>query len=276
MTWLEAIARWLVILGWSPVGRTVSVAIGDSDDDHLAGLTVDGTVRAFGLDNDGSLSRLLIELPVPVAYRGHYERAAVQWLVAESCLPFRRAGLLPLSWSIVRLVDAPSFVDSTYDRTIGIACLTVRSGGTASAAVAAQRDDAEPAVEKRQLLPIPRLSIDERVAIHFGNIVVAARSIGIVLDEAPHAGQLADIAMVARKIVLMAEAVIPRLPSPRAASSRDPELADVLERLKESLTFLDGLHGDEYERGLAAAEGFAAPYALAFFYEICRLDEVLA
>ncbi len=108
---------------WSPVARRIGIAIDDSGDSRLTGSTVAGVVRAYDLHEDGSLKRLLVELDEPIDYRGHHERERIRWVVAEPCLRWRRTSRLLWSWSVARIVDAPSFVDSTHARTIGIACL---------------------------------------------------------------------------------------------------------------------------------------------------------
>jgi hypothetical protein len=116
-----ALARWR---RWSPVGQPLCIAVDDSGDARLAGRTLSGVVRGYDQRENGALTRLLIELDQPLDYTGHYIRTGLRWLVAEPCLQWRRTSRLWWSWSVARIVDAPSFVDSTYDRTIGIARLS--------------------------------------------------------------------------------------------------------------------------------------------------------
>jgi hypothetical protein len=274
MTFLESIARQFVRYGWSPVGKTAWIAIDDSADQRLSGLTIDGTVRAFGLTDDGTLSRVLIQLRSPIAYHGHYRRREIRWVVGESCLVPRRISRLPLSWCVVRVVDAPSFADSTYDRTIGIARLTLVR--PASQIETRQSDDDTHLFESKPVADSLNMTVDERVAVHLNQILTAGRAVSLLLDGTPCMHQLADVAMVGRQILTLAEAVVPRLPPPRLDSSRDPELAMVLAEIENSLQSLDALRGSEYERALGELESLAGPYALSFVYEIRRLDEVLA
>lgn len=108
---------------WSPLEKRICIGVDDSGDSRLTGSTIGGVVRAYDLHGDGSLTRLLVELDEPIDYSGHYVRESIRWLVTEPCLRWRRTSRLLWSWSAARLVDAPSFADSTYGRTIGIACL---------------------------------------------------------------------------------------------------------------------------------------------------------
>jgi hypothetical protein len=273
VTLLDAITRGLVRCGWSPVGKTAWMIIDDSGDPRLVGLTLKGDVRAFDLRDTGTGFRLLVELRQPIAYRGHYSRREIQWLVGESCVASPRTSLLPLSWRIVRAVDAPSFADSTYDRTIAIARLSV--------APLAPSKPADATSELRDSGPEPTtesmgITMDERIAVYLSQIINAARSMRLSLDEAPRAHQLADIAMVTRQILGLAEAIVPRLPPPALHSSREPELKKVVDRIKSTLRSMDALRGHDYDQAFSALESFAAPYALALFYEICRLEEMSA
>lgn len=53
---------------------------------------------------------------------------------------------------------------------------------------------------------------------------------------------------------------------------RDPELEEVLTRLEERLRAVERLRATSYDDELGLVERLAAPYALAFLYEIRRLD----
>lgn len=270
MTWAASIARLLLRYGWSPIGKPTWLIIDDSGDAHLTGLILDGTVRAFDLTVEGTVSRLLVELRQPLAYRGHYSRRGIQWLVGESCLAERRASLLPLAWSAVRVVDAPSFTDSTYDRTIAVARLVLGRPKSGRA------NDNPPIPEEESATASPGMTIDERLAVHVGHIVTSARSIGVLLEDARGAHQLAEIGFRARRVLDLVEGLLLLLPSPRLNCSRDSDLMAVLAHIKNALQSMEALSGPEHDQALDALECFARPYALALYYEVCRLEEVLA
>jgi anti-sigma factor RsiW len=58
-------------------------------------------------------------------------------------------------------------------------------------------------------------------------------------------------------------------------SPRDPEVADVLDAIKQRLDAVDAMHGRERDRALHLVETYAAPYALVLFYEVGRLDSLI-
>lgn len=60
-----------------------------------------------------------------------------------------------------------------------------------------------------------------------------------------------------------------------SALRREPELEDVLRDLEARLAEIAHIRTREYDDKLAVVEALAAPYALAFVYEIRRLDELL-
>lgn len=57
---------------------------------------------------------------------------------------------------------------------------------------------------------------------------------------------------------------------------RDPELDDVLRIIRERLAAVDREFGPERDARWQDVETFAAPYALAFLYEIERLEGMLS
>ncbi len=103
---------------WSPIGSPVALTIDDSGDERLIGITVSGRVRACDVGVDGTPTDLLVELDGQIAYKGHYVRQDISWLMTRPCLRWRRTNRMVLSWSAARIVDASSFRDGTYDRTI--------------------------------------------------------------------------------------------------------------------------------------------------------------
>ena len=115
--------------GWSPLEKRLWVAIDDSPETELAGVTVSGVIRGYDQSPLGAVTRLLVELDRPLNYVGcNSQRQCLRWLVTEPCLRRRRTSRLFLfSWSVARIVDAPSFVDSTHEKTIGIARLQLAS-----------------------------------------------------------------------------------------------------------------------------------------------------
>lgn len=124
-TAIDAIADCCVMLllrmrWWSPIGKLVQITIETAMSPSLTGATFHGAVRAYDLDPRGVLSRLLVELDYP---DGEYRHAGnLHWIVAEPYRGKRRASrLLLTSLFIARIVDAPSFVDSTERNTIGVA-----------------------------------------------------------------------------------------------------------------------------------------------------------
>ena len=72
--------------------------------------------------------------------------------------------------------------------------------------------------------------------------------------------------------------------SPRAAwmddmdhpEERDPELGAVLTEVSRRLAALETTSSDERDRALVFIEAYAGPYAIAFFYEIERLEALIA
>lgn len=117
------VAFLMYVHWWTPIGQIVQLDIETAWDATLNGATVTGVIRAYDLDSDRALSRLLIELDGQQT-RGN-SADELHWIVAERCLHKRRASrLLLYSSFIARIVDAPSFVDSEEKFTIGIAVCT--------------------------------------------------------------------------------------------------------------------------------------------------------
>ncbi len=108
---------------WSPIGRQVSIYIEDSADAELIGKRLTGTVRACGAASSGA--PLLVHLSESIGYDGHYKASALDLLVAAPVVRWHGPSRLLVTWSAVRLVDAPSFADQEYDRTIGTARLSL-------------------------------------------------------------------------------------------------------------------------------------------------------
>jgi hypothetical protein len=60
-----------------------------------------------------------------------------------------------------------------------------------------------------------------------------------------------------------------------ASFEREPELEEVIVDLERRLTEIEPITTRDYDDRLAVVEALAAPYAIAFLYEIRRLDDVL-
>jgi hypothetical protein len=65
-------------------------------------------------------------------------------------------------------------------------------------------------------------------------------------------------------------------PAATGTASRDPELERVLQDIERLLQVVDPADTDTYECRFAAADAYAAPYAVALVYEIRRLDALVA
>jgi hypothetical protein len=59
------------------------------------------------------------------------------------------------------------------------------------------------------------------------------------------------------------------------AEKRDPEVAEVLESITMQLRHVERLYGPERDAAYARVEAFAAPYAIALYYEIAMLGSVI-
>lgn len=57
--------------------------------------------------------------------------------------------------------------------------------------------------------------------------------------------------------------------------TRDPEVSVLLESIRQRLDAMEAILGPERDEALESVEGYAAPYALALFYEINRLDSLI-
>ena len=117
--WTEALMDRLARkTRWSPIGSRLAITVDESGDAALTNVTLRGTIRACDVADDGTPTDLLVELDAEIDYAGHYSRAGIRWLVMRPCLGLRRTNRLLLTWAAARIVDAPSFRDATYSRTI--------------------------------------------------------------------------------------------------------------------------------------------------------------
>ena len=113
---LEAIGTFIAKHSrWSPIDQDVVCTVDDSDDLHLKGQRIFGTVRAF----DPYTGMLLLHLFDRMTYEGHYAARGLDMLVAVPVIRGQRAPRLLLTCTAVRLVAASSFALQGFDRTIG-------------------------------------------------------------------------------------------------------------------------------------------------------------
>lgn len=115
---LEIVADWLArILRWSAIGRDVVIVIDHSERGRLTGRRLYGTIRACA--QEGGSSLFLIHLSDVLRHDGRSPSTHRQMLVVTSALRWHGANRLLLTWVAVLIMDAPSFVDQTYDRAFG-------------------------------------------------------------------------------------------------------------------------------------------------------------
>lgn len=120
---------------WTPLGARLMIVIDGSDDVSLCRVRRDAVIRGYDVDVSGALTRLLVQLDSPLHYSSQHAAARrevvteneIEWLVAEPRLDMPLASrLLFFCWWDARIVDAPSFADSTGRRPIGVARLRRR------------------------------------------------------------------------------------------------------------------------------------------------------
>jgi hypothetical protein len=114
------------------------------------------------------------------------------------------------------------------------------------------------------------LPIEESLADRLADLMLAADEIVDMLQS----GQSAAIPPIHAQITRIyeeASAVMVLLPQPGLGPSRDPEVTDVLDRISAVLAEAGAVRDEAYAR----AEAICAPYGLAFYFEIIRLDALL-
>jgi len=119
------------------------------------------------------------------------------------------------------------------------------------------------------------LSLEERLADRLSDMLLAAQEIQELLASAPDRSDLADLSEVMQRTHGDASAILRRLPAPRDIPERNPELADVLDRINRALEEISGVRGQEHDVMLGWVEQLAASEVLSLFYEIQRLDALL-
>jgi hypothetical protein len=128
------------------------------------------------------------------------------------------------------------------------------------------------------------LTLEERVADRLAAILFAAAEIGDMVALAESPAVLEPFRVAAEEIGRSLRNLVAQLPTSISdlafrnvitAAERDPELEQVLLKLdgdlRRSADFTKGAERDEWWEQV---EHEAAPYALAFYYEIRRLDDL--
>lgn len=119
------------------------------------------------------------------------------------------------------------------------------------------------------------MSLDERIAERLTTILFAADEIRdmVVLAGKPSSALTAE--KVAEQVQELAQSLLPPLTRLADASiERDPELEELLVKLDIDLSQSCAMRGNERDRWREQIEREAAPYALAFYYEIRRMDSI--
>lgn len=128
---VERVVRHRMLRGWTPIDQRLTLVVEGSDDVGLGGLRRNAVIRAYDLDGDGALTRLLVQLDCPFVYcttgqstPSRDREREIEWLVAEPRLGLPRPSrLLLFMWWHAVVVDAPSFADCIGRHPIGIARL---------------------------------------------------------------------------------------------------------------------------------------------------------
>jgi hypothetical protein len=118
------IARWIAqTCSWSPIGAAVLIQLEDGRDRRLLQRRVRGVVRAF--DPDAFDKPLLIQLDEILQFEARDQCRYIEFVVATPALRWHSPSRLLLTWAVVRVIDASSFVDQEFESTIGIGRLVL-------------------------------------------------------------------------------------------------------------------------------------------------------
>jgi hypothetical protein len=122
------------------------------------------------------------------------------------------------------------------------------------------------------------LPVEAKIADRLADLMFAADEIlgllGMTRAAVP-AHLAAEIEARIARIYDDASALMVQLPPAHSTPRRDAEVAEVLDAIAIALERVEPLRGTERDVALGWVEAMAAPYALIFYYEVCRLDEVL-
>lgn len=129
----EALGRWLAKRwSWEPAGQRVVLKIDESGDPALFGKKITATIRATARDEDGELSRALLELDHDLDYVGHYARRGVRKVVTRPYLRWHDLNRLLVTSAAVRVVDAEDFESDVQERIIALASMRIIKESTSS------------------------------------------------------------------------------------------------------------------------------------------------
>jgi len=121
---------------------------------------------------------------------------------------------------------------------------------------------------------------DQRIAERMAAILAAADEVRELIARADLAGSIAASVLAfdktAEQIRQLVHPLLPLLPMLRSKNiHRDPELEAVLSQLDLNMSRLaDRRSGEQVEKVWNELEITAAPYAIAFYFEIRRLDHL--
>ena len=120
------------------------------------------------------------------------------------------------------------------------------------------------------------LTLEERVIDRLAAIAFAAEQIqNMLATERPLVGRRLGVDKAVREISDLVGSVFPILHRrTSAAGERDPDLEEFLGDLDRELQELEHLRGPERDIARGHVERKAAPYALALYYELRRLDDL--
>jgi hypothetical protein len=128
------------------------------------------------------------------------------------------------------------------------------------------------------------MTLEARVLDLIADIVFAADEARTLLEietAPPPSNGLTD---ALARISTEANALIERLGSSRRVTAGDPtrypytrdsEVAELLQAIRQRIEALEAIRGPERDEALVLVEAYAAPYALALFYEVNRLDSLI-
>lgn len=120
------------------------------------------------------------------------------------------------------------------------------------------------------------LSTEERIADLLGDIAVAVAALRdvAVFETPPAALENVDLHAALTVFEIITRELLCGLPRPEKLPPRDPELQDVLTAIENRLLVMQRVNGLDRDALQADAERLAEPYALAFYFEIRRLDSM--
>jgi hypothetical protein len=126
------------------------------------------------------------------------------------------------------------------------------------------------------------MTLNERVLDLLADIVFATEEIRDMVDLEQGLelfvgfnASLGAIGLESKRVMQQLSGAAPRTLGDHEFG-RDHALADVLDDIARRLASISHICTRDYDDALVLVEAFAAPYALAFFHEIQRLDALVA